>query len=407
MTAKDGGFYSAEDADSLIEHGKPEHAEGAFYVWTKAEIDDAARRGSRRAFSTASTAWRAGRQRAGGQRSARRIHGQEHAHRAPDRRGCGEVFQQDRSGNRGVARGVAEEALRRARETPAPASRRQDHHRLERPDDLRLRPRRAGARRPRLSRRRARLRELHPRAICGRTARSSAATARARARSPASPTTTRRSSRACSIFTRRTSTSAWLQWAVELQTKQDALFGDPEHGGYFSVAAGDPNILLRMKEDHDGAEPSPNSVAALNLLRLAQITDDRDSRERAEKTIAAFADQLARMPSTPCRRCSARSTPRSPSRARSSSPASPTPPTPARCCAKSHARYIPKQTRPPRRRRRRPAMARREAGVPPHGRPDRRQSRRLRVRKFRLPAPDDRPGETARTAREIKSRFSS
>ena len=39
MTAPEGGFYSAEDADSIIEHGKPEHAEGAFYVWTEAEID--------------------------------------------------------------------------------------------------------------------------------------------------------------------------------------------------------------------------------------------------------------------------------------------------------------------------------------------------------------------------------
>jgi uncharacterized protein YyaL (SSP411 family) len=33
LTSSDGGFYSAEDADSLLEHGKPEHAEGAFYVW--------------------------------------------------------------------------------------------------------------------------------------------------------------------------------------------------------------------------------------------------------------------------------------------------------------------------------------------------------------------------------------
>ena len=41
MTAPGGGFYSAEDADSLVADGKPEQAEGAFYVWTKAEIDAA------------------------------------------------------------------------------------------------------------------------------------------------------------------------------------------------------------------------------------------------------------------------------------------------------------------------------------------------------------------------------
>jgi hypothetical protein len=39
MTDKDGGFYSAEDADSLITQGKPERGEGVFYVWSKDEID--------------------------------------------------------------------------------------------------------------------------------------------------------------------------------------------------------------------------------------------------------------------------------------------------------------------------------------------------------------------------------
>src|SRR5437762_1302814 len=41
MTSKEGGFFSAEDADSFFEHGKPEHGEGVFYVWTKKDIDSA------------------------------------------------------------------------------------------------------------------------------------------------------------------------------------------------------------------------------------------------------------------------------------------------------------------------------------------------------------------------------
>src|SRR5947207_853931 len=41
MTSNEGGFFSAEDADSLFEHGKPEHGEGAFYIWSKNEIDTA------------------------------------------------------------------------------------------------------------------------------------------------------------------------------------------------------------------------------------------------------------------------------------------------------------------------------------------------------------------------------
>ncbi len=39
MTSKDGGFFSAEDADSLFEQGKPEHGEGAFYVWTEKQVE--------------------------------------------------------------------------------------------------------------------------------------------------------------------------------------------------------------------------------------------------------------------------------------------------------------------------------------------------------------------------------
>ncbi|KAL2634596.1 hypothetical protein R1flu_006075 [Riccia fluitans] len=63
----------------------------------------------------------------------------------------------------------------------------------------------------------------------------------------------------------------WLSWALDLQSAQDDLFLDKVGGGYFSTAEGDPSILLRMKEDYDGAEPSGNSVAAINLLRLSSL----------------------------------------------------------------------------------------------------------------------------------------
>ncbi len=53
---------------------------------------------------------------------------------------------------------------------------------------------------------------------------------------------------------------------------------------------------MRTMEDSDNAEPSGNSVAALNLLRLAQMTDDRQLREKAEKTLRAFAGRLSQYP---------------------------------------------------------------------------------------------------------------
>lgn len=52
---------------------------------------------------------------------------------------------------------------------------------------------------------------------------------------------------------------------------QDELFLDREGGGYFNTPGEDPNVLLRVKEDHDGAEPSGNSVSVINLVRLASI----------------------------------------------------------------------------------------------------------------------------------------
>jgi uncharacterized protein YyaL (SSP411 family) len=84
----------------------------------------------------------------------------------------------------------------------------------------------------------------------------------------------------------------WLRFAIELQAIQDQLFFDEARGGYFSGAGNDPSILLRLKEDNDGAEPAASSVAALNLLRLAQIRNDGDLFARADKTIEAFAPQI-------------------------------------------------------------------------------------------------------------------
>ncbi len=88
----------------------------------------------------------------------------------------------------------------------------------------------------------------------------------------------------------------WLQWAEQLQHKQDELFADKEHGGYFGVRETAPDILLRMKEDYDGAEPTANSIAALNLLRLAQMLNNEHFRKSADATIHAFDGQLEKTP---------------------------------------------------------------------------------------------------------------
>jgi uncharacterized protein YyaL (SSP411 family) len=89
----------------------------------------------------------------------------------------------------------------------------------------------------------------------------------------------------------------WLKLAIELQETQDRLFFDEKNGGYFSSSGRDESVFVRMKDDNDGAEPAASSVAALNLLRLSQIYDDHKIGERARKTIDAFATILSQFPS--------------------------------------------------------------------------------------------------------------
>jgi hypothetical protein len=112
----------------------------------------------------------------------------------------------------------------------------------------------------------------------------------------------------------------WLHKAIELADAMLRSFYDPNEGGFFQTDGRDASVLVRSKEDYDGAEPSGNSMATLLLLRLAQFTDrapyreagrrlvrpsrpppaqftDRAPyREAAEKTLALFAQHLHNAP---------------------------------------------------------------------------------------------------------------
>jgi hypothetical protein len=84
----------------------------------------------------------------------------------------------------------------------------------------------------------------------------------------------------------------WLEWALRLQQLQDDLFWDEREGGWFSTTGRDPSVLLRMKEDYDGAEPAPGSVATMNLLSLAHLTGRRDFTDRAARALARYGPRL-------------------------------------------------------------------------------------------------------------------
>ncbi len=89
---------------------------------------------------------------------------------------------------------------------------------------------------------------------------------------------------------------AWLRWARQLQDTLDLHFWDQARGGYYSTTNRDPAILLRMKEDYDGAEPTPTSVAAHNLWRFGQIYHNDVLLDHARHAVRSFASRLEAQP---------------------------------------------------------------------------------------------------------------
>ncbi|KAK9301589.1 hypothetical protein QLX08_006037 [Tetragonisca angustula] len=88
----------------------------------------------------------------------------------------------------------------------------------------------------------------------------------------------------------------WLEFAEKLQDLQNQYFWDETDGGYFSTTSSDPSIILRLKEAYDGAEPSGNSIAAENLLRLADYFDRNEFKDKAVRLFGAFRHLLMQRP---------------------------------------------------------------------------------------------------------------
>jgi len=89
----------------------------------------------------------------------------------------------------------------------------------------------------------------------------------------------------------------WLEVALELTATLNAHFWDAEDGGYFTAPDDGEELIVRARDAYDGAIPSGNSVAALNLLRLARLTGRVELEERAWKLMSSFSGELGRRPS--------------------------------------------------------------------------------------------------------------
>jgi uncharacterized protein YyaL (SSP411 family) len=324
MTSKEGGFFSAEDADSLSEHGKPEHGEGVFYVWTKKEID-AALGNVAEIFD-----FHYGVQSHGnapeGSDPQDEFRGKNiliERHTIPE---TAERFRNIRFQPASRTDSSRGEPVRPAGVSPADSEREDAVRDLLKQSREKLFAIRSNRPRP----------HLDDKIIAAWNGLMISAYARA-AQVLDEPRYLESATRAAAFIrthlwdeSKRTlyrsyrggrggveafaddyafvvqglldlyGTSfdiEWLKFAVELQETQDRFFFDEKSGGYFSTSGKDPSVVLRMKDDNDSAEPAASSVAALNLLRLAQIRGEKRWQGRAEQTIGAFQPTLSRFPS--------------------------------------------------------------------------------------------------------------
>ncbi len=83
----------------------------------------------------------------------------------------------------------------------------------------------------------------------------------------------------------------WLERAVAVTQVEIERFWDPQHGAFYESPA-DPALEIRLKDGHDGAEVAGNSVAAWNLELLANLLDRRDWKEKAKRTFDYFGSRL-------------------------------------------------------------------------------------------------------------------
>lgn len=87
----------------------------------------------------------------------------------------------------------------------------------------------------------------------------------------------------------------WLEEAIALNQVLDEHFRHPA-GGYYLTAVDHEELIVRQQPGWDGAEPSGNSVQAMNLLRLHELTSDDRYRVAADRLLAQFSGTLERRP---------------------------------------------------------------------------------------------------------------
>jgi uncharacterized protein YyaL (SSP411 family) len=90
--------------------------------------------------------------------------------------------------------------------------------------------------------------------------------------------------------------SRYLEKALELNRTFMKHFWDEQRGGFFMTADDAERLLVRTKDVYDSVIPSSTSVGVYNILRLSLLTADPELRERAQRTLRAYSSQVRKTP---------------------------------------------------------------------------------------------------------------
>ena len=88
----------------------------------------------------------------------------------------------------------------------------------------------------------------------------------------------------------------YLQTALDLNRDLISHFWDDKHDGFYFTPDDGEDLIIRQKQSYDGAIPSGNSVALLNLLRLGKLTANPELEEMASKMVHLFANRIKQSP---------------------------------------------------------------------------------------------------------------
>jgi uncharacterized protein YyaL (SSP411 family) len=89
---------------------------------------------------------------------------------------------------------------------------------------------------------------------------------------------------------------SWLEEAIALNQDMINIFWDMEGGGLYFTGTGNEQLITRSKDLYDGALPSGNSVAAMNFLRLGRITGNIELEKKADGIARTFSKQIQEQP---------------------------------------------------------------------------------------------------------------